>query len=495
MSSVDWLGVASVLQELGKMSEPSTLDKMQFEWDIKKADREDKQAAALLKEQIKLNYENKKAERVERNKVLTQTIKDFKANITAAETDIAKMNDNLTGMNYDWSKLNKGNKPKGYYFPYSKDNLKGHKGYMQIIQDVDMFKMDGKMAVVEELSEGLRHTLDVANTANTVENNFTRGKTLYEAGALTVDGPDGSTAISFDQTDDQLIEKWEYSAALKNILEIEKELNPDADLRGLSEGFWSGHKENEHMKGLHDLEQEKHTTVKKQKESVKPEKTIDLKAKEAIDLKQKKEAYEDPIQFTINDVEDGVETPKLIFKLSDTNDLATIDKMMKTYGTYDSIRKLSSDQKSGFLDAVERLRDGGKLHYALDFELLKNELSLANPSMKSLKLAPEDDELNVLGIDDYQFQDLNGEKFITRDLWDAAQNAKINLYKHNDEYLKTVEGQKRHYDDNMDIKKAMFYVMNNWKDYENDKLEFGPKNLFDGYVKVIKAARRSYFKG
>ena len=478
MAKVDWLGVASVLQEIGKMSEPNTLEKMQMEHELKMAQLDKKADQEVLKQQLKEQRELKKLNEKREFESLLKKVESYKGAIEGYETKISDIDKNISSMNIKGQKLNAG------------------KGYAQIITDNDLAKKTGLQDSIVELENELGVWIDAYSEKKILENNVGRGKALYNAGVMQVDNEDGSKTVSFDTNNDQLIEKHEYEKALSSVMELELQLNPNADLRGLAEGFWSQHDEVDHIGELHDASQDKLDTSIKTHKALNPGGTgIIDKAKESHKLKKEKENLDNPIleeltHWNYNDLSEE-ESAQTVIKQKDKKNLDTVKTWLGTYGNYENIAKLTRSNKSEFLDSWEELKDRGLMHYGMNYELLRKELG---KTPKWDGLAPEDDPQNRINPD-YDFQFYNDEKFITRDLWDAVEGGRLNLFKNTGDFLSTEKGGVKNYHDNMLVKKAMFWVMNNWDKGIEGELGFEGQNTWDQYVRLIKNARRAFTTG
>ena len=162
MAKVDWLGVASVLQEIGKMSEPNTLEKMQMEHELKMAQLDKKADQEVLKQQLKEQRELKKLNEKREFESLLKKVESYKGAIEGYETKISDIDKNISSMNIKGQKLNAG------------------KGYAQIITDNDLAKKTGLQDSIVELENELGVWIDAYSEKKILENNEALKSNLYK---------------------------------------------------------------------------------------------------------------------------------------------------------------------------------------------------------------------------------------------------------------------------------------------------------------------------
>jgi hypothetical protein len=269
--SVDWYGVAQVLNQIGKMGESSEVEKMETEYALN---------LEAKKEQRTYNEKQEK-DRREFNILLDQ-VDQIQTQYQSVSNNLLENEDKMDQIGFDLSRLNAKDRS------FSKDNEEGYgQSVNKIYQDLELSNVNDLRAYKESLELELDQVMDAAIAQKHINNNIELGKNLFKQGiyrrddyedtrefivndqGLKVRNPNfGNKGVylNFDRGEvnpetgffdkdhksgpDDIITEAEYVLALNDILEIEKSLgNPN--IAGIAEGFWSQYNEQEQAYGEH----------------------------------------------------------------------------------------------------------------------------------------------------------------------------------------------------------------------------------------------------
>ena len=273
--SIDWLGVANVIQQIGKMAEPDAVDTLKAESEVRKAELEHS-------EEIR----EKRLKKQREFDVLSSVVNDIHRRYVEADAEVDALQEGFDQVGFDLGKIKPVNQS------YNDDNQVGYgKGVEKIIGDLDISSISGLREYKGRLEEELSQVLCAKIRTQEIQNNIEYGKKLFNKGMFTkdivdkrkflvryVDDPDNPgtfkeekyenpnfdekvSPFSFDrgsidtrqyldkdgtmenlnyglQMDDAntIIDYEEYALALGDVIDIHKKAGFGVD--GIAEGFW-----------------------------------------------------------------------------------------------------------------------------------------------------------------------------------------------------------------------------------------------------------------
>jgi len=209
---VDFLGLAQVLRTMNEMRQPSKLDLMDREYELRGREK-------LL--------QNKWSTA---NSMLDSNTKIFDNLLD----DRDKLEEDLDGMNVNIKKLS-----------HRKRSQDDGKNINALLTDSYGVSLKAVNAQIEKLKAASTQIAEDNKDLTLLANQANAGKDFYETLRMNdVGGVDDEGFSVFDENKDRIISTPEREAALASLLKNFDQAGL-TDTRGVSEGFWSAHKEDE----------------------------------------------------------------------------------------------------------------------------------------------------------------------------------------------------------------------------------------------------------